>query len=505
MLAATHCALAQGQEAKPGEAKPAAETPPAPAPKEESSVTDHQVRIGGQTIAYKATAATVLLKNDKEEPIALVYSTAYTKSDVKDLSARPLAFLYNGGPGSSSVWLHMGSFSPKRVSTANADYTAGPPFQLNDNPFSLLDKADLVFIDPVGTGFSHAVGKAQNKDFWGITQDVHSLAQFIHTYVSRNDRWNSPKFLIGESYGTFRSVALCNYLLQHDNMQFNGIVLVSNVLDLSTISFPPGQDLAYILHAPTYAAVAWYHKVLKDRPADLTAFLADARKFATGEYAAALMKGAALSDAAKAEMAKKLARYTGLSEEYLIRANLRVNEPQFAMELQRMRGLTTGRLDARFSGPTPDLLSEYAQSDPQSDAISGAFVSAFNSYVRNELKFGQDKVYYPQAEFNGAQWDFKQGGGFGFPGAPNVEPDLVQALISNPHLRVEVENGYFDLATPFLGTEYTMDHLDGLPANLRANITLKYYEAGHMMYVLESELAKLKANVAAFIDGVSKP
>ncbi|MGH9595093.1 MAG: S10 family peptidase, partial [Bryobacteraceae bacterium] len=338
----------------------------------------------------------------------------------------------------------------------------------------------------------------------GVDTDVASIAQFINTYVSRNDRWLSPKFLIGESYGTFRSAALVNYLEQHDTMQFNGVVLISSVLDLSTISFPAGQDLSYILHLPTYAATAWYHKVLKDRPADLVPFIDEARKYAVGEYSAALMKGAQLSDAEKAAVAKRLSYFTGLSEDYIIKADLRVNEPQFTAELQRQRGLITGRLDARFSGPTPDLLSEYAFSDPQSDAISGAYVAEFNTYVRNELKFGNGMVYHPAAEFNGAQWDFKHGGGFGFPGAANTEPDLVQAMLGNPHLQIQVENGYFDLATPFFGTEYTMDHLDGLPNDLRKNIQLKFYDAGHMMYVKESELAKLKANVAAFIDMASK-
>src|SRR6266576_462979 len=442
---------AQDQVAKPAD-KPADAAAAAAPPKEESSVTDHSIKIGGQTIPYKATAQTILLKDDKGEPTALLYSTTYTRSDVKDPSQRSVAFLYNGGPGSSSVWLHMGSVGPRRVVTVNAGLTPPAPYKVTDNPECLLDKTDLVFVDPVGTGFSHAVGKAQDKDFWGVDQDVKSLAQFI------------------------------------------------------TISFTPGQDFTYIFYMPSYAATAWYHKMLKDRPENLNAFLDEARNFAQTDYSNALMKGAALSATEKDEVAKKLARFTGLGEDYLVKANLRVNLFQFMKELQRSRGLTTGRLDARFSGPTFDLLGEFAEYDPQETAISGAFVAAFNGYVREDLKVGQDKTYRVAADGAGRQWDWKHQGGenFGFPGSPNVEGDLVGAMISNPHLQIEVENGIYDLATPFLATEYTMDHL-GLAENLRKNIHLKYYEAGHMMYVRDEDLTKLKANVASFIDGASKP
>ena len=490
------------KEAKPGD-KGAETTPP---PKEESSVTDHTIAVGGQTIPYKATAATILLKNDKDEPMALVYYTAYTRSDVKDPSTRPVAFLYNGGPGSSSVWLHMGSFSPKRVVTVNADATPPAPYRLSDNVHCLLDRTDLVFIDPVGTGFSHAVGKSTDKDFWGVDEDVRSLAQFINIYVSRTNRWNSAKFLIGESYGTFRSAALANYLQNHDGLYVNGIVLISSVLDLGTISFNAGVDMPYIFYLPSYAATAWYHKVLKDRPADLNAFLADARRFAETDYAGALMKGARLGAAEKAGVAKTLSRYTGLGEDYLVKANLRVNLPQFMKELQRSRGLTTGRLDARFTGFTYDLLGEFAEYDPQDTSITGPFTAVFNTYVRGDLKFGQDKVYHTGADDAGSNWNWKHRGGdnFGFPGSPNVEGDLIQAMLTNPHLHVEVENGLYDLATPFFATEYTMEHL-GLPDTLQKNIQMQYYDAGHMMYLRDEDLAKLKTNVARFIDTASKP
>ena len=337
----------------------------------------------------------------------------------------------------------MGSFSPKRVVTVNADATPPAPYKLVDNVNCLLDKTDLVFVDPVGTGFSHAVGKAQDKDFWGIDQDMKSLAQFINTYVSRNNRWNSPKFLIGESYGTFRSAALSNYLQSHDGMDFNGIVLISSVLDLGTISFNPGEDMPYVFYLPSYAATAWYHKMLKDRPDNLPAFIEEARNFAQTAYLSALVKGSKLGAAEKSEVAKQLSRYTGLSEDYLIKADLRVNLPQFMKELQRSRGLTTGRLDARFSGFSYDLLGEYAEYDPQDTSITGPFTAAFNTYVREELKFGQDKVYHTGSDEAGNNWDWKHhsGDNFGFPGSPNVEGDLIQAMLTNPHLQIEVENG----------------------------------------------------------------
>lgn len=506
LSAAPCCAQAEPQEKDAKASDKTADAAAPPAPKEESSVTDHSIKIGGQTIPYKATAATILLKNEKDEPTALLYSTAYTRSDVKDLSQRPIAFVYNGGPGSASVWLHMGSFSPKRVVTVNADSTPPAPYKVSDNANCLLDKSDLVFVDPIGTGFSHAVGKAQDKDFWGVDQDVKSLAQFINTYVSRNNRWNSPKFLIGESYGTFRSAALSNYLQSHDGLYFNGIVLISSVLDLGEISFSPGEDMPYVFYLPSYAAAAWYHKVLKDRPDNLNAFLEEARHFAQTVYLQALVKGARLGETEKAEVAKQMSRYTGLSEDYLIKGDLRVNLPQFMKELQRSRGLTTGRFDSRYSGVSYDQLGEYAEYDPQDVATNGPFTAAFNTYVREDLKFGQDKVYHTAADFGGNNWDWKHQGGdnFGFPGSPNVEGDLIQAMLTNPHLQIEVENGLYDLATPFYGTEYTMEHL-GLPEKLQKNIHLQYYDAGHMMYLRDEDLVKLKTNIANFIDGASKP
>jgi carboxypeptidase C (cathepsin A) len=491
---------AQAAPAKSGEAKATESKPsPEPAPKEESSVTQHTARIGGQAISYTATASTTLLKNDKGEPEALMYSTAYTENGVKDLSQRPIVFLYNGGPGSSSVWLHMGAYGPRRVVTGNASPTPPAPYQIVDNQYSLLDKADLVFIDPVGTGFSHAVGKAKDSDFWGVQPDVESLAQFISTYISRNHRWNSPKFLIGESYGTFRSVALCNYLQSHDGIYINGIVLMSSVLDLSTLNFNTGDDRSFILYLPTYAAAAWHYNVLKNRPADLPAFLQQVRQFASTEYADALLKGSDITDAEKQQVAAKMSAFTGLDENYLIKADLRVNLPQFRAELLRSRGLTIGRYDARYNAATYDVLEEYATSDPSYDAVVGAFTGAFNAYVRDELKFGEGMTYNVLPSAPSEHWKWSRGGpGEGFPSAPNVEDDLAHELLSNGFLQVQVENGYFDLATPFYGTEFTMNHLL-LPKSAADRIHLQYYDAGHMMYLHVPDLEKLSTNVRAFI------
>ncbi|MFZ0786111.1 MAG: hypothetical protein WA369_14080 [Candidatus Acidiferrales bacterium] len=484
---------------------PEAKAPPDATAKEESSVTEHTIQIGGQAIPYKATASTTLLKNAKDEPVALMYSTAYVRSDVKDSSQRPIAFIYNGGPGSASLWLHMGAFGPRRVVTENAEPTGPGPYQIVDNSSSLLDKTDMVFIDPVGTGFSHVVGKGDNKDFWGVDGDVHSLAQFIKIYLDRNGRWNSPKFLIGESYGTFRSVALGNYLEDHDGIYINGIVLISSVLDLSTLEFSTGDDRSYMFYLPSYAAAAWYYKTLKNRPDDLDAFLKQARDFAATDYAAALMKGSNITDAEKTTIANRLSDFTGISADYFVKANLRVNLAQFEAELERSRGLVVGRYDARYSGPTTDLIAENASYDPSFSAVSGAFTAAINAYLRQDLKFNPEMTYEVLPSDPSQHWDWKHNAApGGFPGAPSVDDDLVSAFLDNTHLRVQVENGFFDMATPFFATEYTMDHL-GLPANLRSRIEFEYYHSGHMIYLNEKELPRLKANIAGFIDEAAKP
>jgi carboxypeptidase C (cathepsin A) len=491
----TPAAEGRSQEARPTSAE---------TPREEWSVTEHTIQIGGQTIPYKASAGTTLLKNDAGEPTGLLYSVAYTRSDVKDPSTRSVAFLYNGGPGSASMWLHMGAFGPRRAWTVNGEFTPPAPYKLLDNGESLLDKTDLVFIDAMGTGYSHAAGKATEREFYGVDEDAAAFGRFIATYISRNDRWNSPKFLIGESYGTFRSAVLGNLLQSRYNMYLNGIVLISSVLDLSTITFAAGDDRPYLFYLPSYAAVAWYHKALKNRPANLADFIEEARKYAQTEYADALFKGSTLSAAQRAAVAKRLAYFTGLSEDYLLKANLRPRLSQFNVELLRSRGLTSGRIDARFTGYTADLLAENSQGDPQDPAVGGAYTALLNLYNQDELKFGRDKTYNNRANGANGQWNWTRGGlfnrgGGGFPSAPNSQNDLVQAMIANPKLLVQVENGYYDMATPFFATEFTMMHL-GLPADLQKNIKLNYYQSGHMMYLRDEDRVTLHNNIADFID-----
>ena len=477
-------------------------------PREESSVTEHTIRIGGQTIAYRATAATMLLRNDSGAPIGSLYYTAYTRTDVgSDKSRRPLAFVYNGGPGSASAWLHMGAFGPRRVVTPDAAFAPPAPYQLVDNTSSLIDATDLVFIDPIGTGFSKPVGRGQGRDFWGLDEDAASLAQFAYNYVSRNGRWNSPKYLIGESYGTTRSAVLVNRLQSREGMDFNGVVLISSILDFETTAFAPGHDISYVLYLPSYAATAAYHGLIP-RPQNLTAFLDEVRRFAMTEYEAALDKGSALGAEELAAVRRRLAAYTGLSEDYLTRANLRVSLRQWMAELNRARGQNTGRLDARFTGPMRNLLTESGEGDPQSNAVTGAYTAAINSYLRDELRFGGDQRY---SLSGGVQWNWNRaaaggpggGGGGGRNATPYVGGDLAAALAYNPNLRVEVENGYYDMATPFFATEYTMDHL-GVPADLRSHVTMKYYEAGHMMYLREPDLVALKGNIAQFIAATAR-
>ncbi len=509
-------AAGSGQAQQPPAKVQALETPQAPPPapaapvKEEWSVTDHVLHVRGQALPYRASAGTTLLTNDAGEPIGLMYSVAYTRSDVKDLNARPVSFFYNGGPGSASLWLHMGAFGPRRVSTVDASFTPPAPYALVDNAETLLDKTDLVFIDAMGTGFSRIMGKGVPGSFYGVDEDARAFAQFIRTYITRNRRWNSPKFLMGESYGTFRSAAVGNLLQARDSIHLNGIVLISSVLDMASITFGPGDDRPYIYYLPSYAAVAWYHKALKDRPTELEPFLAEARRFAQGEYAAALFKGAALPAAEKQAVAAKLSGFTGLSVEYLLKADLRVPLGQFNVELARDRGLTTGRIDARFTGYTRDILAQNAQGDPEGPAVGGAFTAMVNTYNLEELKFGADKTYYNSIQ-GVREWNWQHqalSGGFPgapsgrggfFPGAPNVQGDLAMAMITNPRLLVQVENGIYDMATPFFATEFTMAHL-GLPEALRANLKLNYYESGHMMYLHDESRVKLHDNIAAFID-----
>jgi carboxypeptidase C (cathepsin A) len=479
----------------------------AEAAKPEASVTEHSIRIDGENVAYTATAGTLILRNEKDEPVARMGYIAYLRKGVTDLSRRPITFAYNGGPGSSSIWLHMGALGPRRIVTADATSTPPPPYRVVDNAYSIIDATDLVMIDPVGTGFSHALGKKEDKDFWGVDPDIKSMSQFIYQYVNDNDRWNSPKYLLGESYGTTRSAGMVNLLQSERGMAFNGVVLISVALDLHLIFDEFGDDLAFELYVPSFTAVAWYHHALPDRPDQLQPLLDQARRFAAGPYSAALMKGDALSDAEREAVAEQMHRFTGLSVAYLKKANLRVHEAEFTQELMNEHREIVGRLDARFLGATPDQLAQDAAYDPQEAAISPAFTAAFMDYLHRELKFGRDKSYEVEARDLFQNWPFTHrvpGMHSPFPQPiVNTGVDLAQALIKNPGLRVMALCGYFDLATPFFGTEYMLSHL-GLPTDLAPHIELRYYDAGHMMYLHEPDLAKMKSDIAGFIAATSR-
>ncbi|CAN5207197.1 peptidase S10 [soil metagenome] len=404
---------------------PGGDSIPVPAPLK--SVTKHSITINGKLINYTATAGAIILKNEKDEQVAFYGYTAYTKDGENDATKRPVTFSYNGGPGSSSMWLHLGIMGPKRVVVNDPYDNPPPPYKMEDNMNSILDVSDIVMIDPVGTGLSHAVGKAKNKDFWGVDQDIKSVSWFIKQYVTDNDRWNSPKFLLGESYGTMRSAGVADYLQERLGLTVNGIVLVSVVLDLRTLTFQQGDDISYSMHLPTYAATAWYHNKLASKPASLESFLKEVRTFASGEYNGALMKGDQLGDAEKDAVATKLAGYTGLSKDYLIKANLRVNEPQFTQELLRADHVTVGRLDSRYKGIQQDLLSEYSDYDPQSTTISPAYVASFMNYYYGDLKVDKSNVYHVNAySTEGFDWDWKhaKNGGGGDPVTPNTATDL---------------------------------------------------------------------------------
>jgi carboxypeptidase C (cathepsin A) len=506
--------------AKAEAAKP--ETPKSDQFKPEQQQTKGSVTIGGKTIDYDAYAGTLVVhprgwddvpQNADPDPKnraaeASMFYVAYFKSDAKG-TPRPLTFFYNGGPGSSTVWLHMGAFGPRRVVTADDTHTPAAPYSVVNNEYSLLDASDLVFVDAPGTGFSRLSGKDKEKAFYGVDQDAWAFSDFIVQFLSKYGRWNSPKFLFGESYGTTRSAVLANILETDRDVDFNGVILLSQILNFSLDSdapeINPGVDLAYELNLPTYAATAWYHHKLPESHPDLKALIAEVEHFATNDYALALGAGASLPADQRKAIVEKLHQYTGLPTAYIEKADLRINGGEFEKNLQDDNDLTTGRLDTRFSGPTFDPLSKEAEYDPQSAAISSAYVSAFNDYVRKDLKFGEDREYKPEIEvFRWWSFEHRQPGmGFAFPGSTNVMPDLATAMKYNPQLKVMLNAGYFDLATPFFEGIYEMEHLP-MPASLQKNIEYQFYESGHMVYAHEPSLKAIHENVAAFIMNSSK-
>ena len=469
-------------------------------PAEEKLVTTHhQARIGGHEIAYTATAGTMLLKHDDGKVRASVYFTAYTRDGAGDVAHRPITFAYNGGPGSASAWLHMGAFGPRRVVLEEEGWAPPPPYQIADNNESLLDVTDLVFVDPVSTGFSRPAPGEDPASFHGVHEDIESVGEFIREYIARFERWGSPKFLAGESYGTTRSAGLSRYLQEKLNIYLNGIVLVSSILNFGTARFDVGNDLPYPLFLPTYTATAWYHKKL---PADLQGgdvqkAIEEAERFAAGEYTLALMRGNDLGDAERRQVAEKLARYTGLSATFLENANLRPTIFEFTKELLRAERLTVGRLDSRFKGVDRQAAGDHFEYDPASAAFSGPFAAVFNNYAETELGW-KSELNYELLTDKVRPWSFRAYDNQ----YVNVAEDLRYAMAINPNLKVLVNNGYYDLATPFFATQYTFSHL-GFDPTYASRVSMAFYNAGHMMYVRRADREALKANIARFIAGAA--
>jgi carboxypeptidase C (cathepsin A) len=478
----------------------AAQTNPPPANppahvEEKISKTQHSLQIGGQTIHYTAVAGTMVLEKEDRTPSASIFYVAYTKDDVPDESKRPLTFAFNGGPGSSSVWLQMGGLGPKRVLMGPDGNATPPPYHFVDNEYSMLDTTDLVFIDPVSTGYSRAIPDAGAKDFHGFTTDVQSVGEFIRLYTSRNDRWTSPKFLVGESYGTTRAGALSGYLQEKLGMNLNGIILLSSVLNFGAINFDPGNDLPYILFLPSYTAAAWYHhKLPKDlEAAGLKKAIEESARFAEGSYALALLKGDSIPAEERNAVVKNLARLTGLSPAFLEENRLRVTESRFRGELLREENRTIGRYDGRITGINSGPPEERAEFDPSYASVQGPFTAAWNEYVRADLKFESD-LPYEVLTSKVQPWSFQE-----FQNRyVNVTNTLAEAMAHNPDLKVFVGCGYYDLATPFLSAQYTFDHMQLDPA-VRSHISTGYYEAGHMMYTHLKSLQQAKQDLVKFL------
>jgi carboxypeptidase C (cathepsin A) len=477
--------------------------PPKPPVTDKLVETKHSATLNGHELKYTVTTGTIVMKTEAdkageaegEKPKASFFFIAYTLDDLADSAKRPLTFSFNGGPGSSSVWLHLGVLGPRRVVLTDIGDLPPPPYQLVDNEYSLLDETDLVFIDPVGTGFSRPVPGEKINEFHGLKKDIESVGEFIRLYTTRYQRWLSPKFLIGESYGTTRAAGLSGHLQDRYGMYLNGLMLVSSILDFQTSRFEVGNDLPHILFLPTYTSTAFYHnKLAPDLQNDLQATLSEVRQFALNDYALALMKGSDLSSEDRAAIVAKLARYTGLAPEYIERTNLRIEIFRFVKELLRDERRTVGRLDSRFKGIDIDAAGEQFEYDPSMATIMGPYTAAFNQYVRGELKFESDLLYEVLSPNLWSQWSYAEHQNR----YVNVAETLRKAISTNPHLKVFVGNGYYDFATPFFATEYTFNHL-GLDPALQSNISMAYYEAGHMMYIHQPSLAQLKADLAAFL------
>jgi carboxypeptidase C (cathepsin A) len=463
----------------------------ATAAEEKVSSTTHSVRIDRHEIKYTATVSTLPIRLDDGSLGARMFFVAYTR-DGQDAKTRPLAFLYNGGPGSASVWLHMGSFGPRRVQMADDGFQPPPPFQLADNEGSILDVCDLVFVDAIDTGYSRAVSGVNSSQFHGAEGDIRAFGEFINTYLSTFNRWPSPKFLIGESYGTIRSAGLAGELQERHGIELTGIVLVSSLLTYQTLSPAPDNDVAYADEIQTFAAIAWYHQKLSPelQQKSVAAVVNEARSVAWGEYLQALARGNGLSDADRNVMAQTLARYTGLSPTFILEANLRVDAARYRKELLRSERLTIGRYDGRFTGVDRDAAGEHPEFDPSSAALQGAYTALFQDYIRNELKW-DTTLHYPTLA-NVRPWTYPQNRYM------DETDTLRETMAKNPYLRVFVACGYYDMATFLGGAEFNFSHL-AYDAAITRRVSFGYYEAGHMIYIRPSAHKALKEDVTKFI------
>jgi carboxypeptidase C (cathepsin A) len=469
------------------------------APTTQSSVTEHDLTLDGQPVHYRATAGELPLTDDQDKQSATIFYVAYEKATAGGSAtqpagdpARPITFIFNGGPGSAAVWLHMGCAGPKRIVTGPDGFPPSPPYSFTDNPQSWLDFTDLVFIDPVGTGYSRASDPDKAKEFYNVEGDIHSVANFIRLYCTRNNRWLSPKYLAGESYGTTRAAGLSEFLHDRYGIDLNGIVLISTVLNFQTLEASPGNDTPYPLYIPSFTAVAHYHhKLPDDLQADLKKAVAESEQWAMTDYANALAKGNSLDDAAREQIVDKLVRYTGLPRDYVERSNLRIDLYRFEKELLASEHKVIGRMDARVTGFDADGLSDHPEYDPSVDRFLGVFTDTFNDYIRRDLKFTSDDTYEVlSARVQG--WSFGKDDSY-----LNVVPTLQRAMIENPSLELLVCSGYYDLATPFAAADYTVNSMV-LNKELRANVTQAYFEGGHMLYLNPPALAQLKQTVRGF-------
>jgi carboxypeptidase C (cathepsin A) len=471
-----------------------------PVPEPKMFTSEHQINLQGTTINYQVMSGEMHLKNDKGEPAASLWSTSYLAKGVNDPSRRPVIFIFNGGPGSASVWLHMGLFGPQlvQVNSEASEDDGGAPYPLRTNEGCLLDLADLVFIDPVGTGFSQVFGKGKNEDYWGLNEDAASIAQFIRLWITRHQRWNAPKFIAGESFGTTRAAAVAEALEgSGQNVALNGLILISQALDY-TGSTPVHDNLvAYITYLPTMAATAWYHKKA-GQGKTLEAFVQECREFAYDEYSSALFRGALLNEEQKNTIAEKLAYFTGLDKTYILRSDLRVLAPRFRKELLRAEGKVVGGLDSRYTIEEPDQVAERPTlGDAASSSISSAYTAALNHYFATALEVKMDRPYKTSNGSVGRSWNWRpvSKNAYWEPSYVNVSRRLSNALRRNKDLKVMVANGYYDLITPFFDAEYTFSR-HGID---QGRISMKYYEAGHMMYVHEEDLKALNRDMRAFL------